>query len=32
VVVVKPDGTVAYRYASKHAGDHPAVADVLAAL
>lgn len=32
VVAVRPDGTVAYRYASKHPGDHPPIADVLAAL
>ena len=28
VVAVKPDGTVAYRYASKHPGDHPDPKDV----
>jgi hypothetical protein len=32
VVVVRPDGAVAYRYASAEAGDHPPIADVLAAL
>jgi AhpC/TSA antioxidant enzyme len=32
VVVVRPDGTVAYRYASAEAGDHPPIADILAAL
>ncbi len=32
VLVVRPDGTLAYRHASVAAGDHPPVADVLAAL
>jgi hypothetical protein len=32
VVVVRPDGTVAYRYASAEAGGHPPIADILAAL
>ena len=32
VVVVRPDGTVAYRFASAEAGDHPPIADILAAL
>ncbi len=32
VVVVRPDGTVAYRYASAEAGDHPPIAEILAAL
>ena len=32
VVVVRPDGTVAYRHASAEAGDHPPIADILAAL
>jgi peroxiredoxin len=32
VVVVKKDGSVPFRYASKHPGDHPAVEDVVAAL
>jgi len=32
VVVVRPGGRIAYRYLSKTAGDHPPVADVLAAL
>lgn len=32
VVVVRPDGTVAYRYASAEAGDHPPIGDILAAL
>jgi hypothetical protein len=32
VVVVRPGGDVAYRYASKHPGDHPDVKDVIAAL
>ena len=32
VLVVRPDGTMAYRHASAAAGDHPPVADVLAAL
>lgn len=31
-VVIAPDGSVAYRYASEVAGDHGAVSDVLAAL
>ncbi len=32
VLVVMQDGTVAYRYASEAAGDHPPVEDVLVAL
>lgn len=32
VLVVRTDGTVAYRYLSDSAGDHPPVADILAAL
>ncbi|BDG03657.1 hypothetical protein AMOR_26530 [Anaeromyxobacter oryzae] len=32
VLVVRPDGEIAYRYASAEAGDHPPLADVLAAL
>lgn len=32
VLVVRKDGTVAYRFASATAGDHPPVAEVLAAL
>jgi hypothetical protein len=32
VLVVMPGGDVVYRYASRVAGDHPPVADVLAAL
>ena len=32
VVIVKKDGTVTYRYASQHPGDHPPVSDVLKAL
>ncbi len=32
VLVVLPGGQVAYRYLSESAGDHPPVADVLAAL
>ena len=32
VLVVRSDGTVAYRYASAAAGDHPPVADILRAL
>jgi hypothetical protein len=32
VLVVRSDGTLAYRYASAVAGDHPPVADVLGAL
>lgn len=32
VVVVRPDGTVAYRFASAEAGDHPPIAGILAAL
>ena len=32
VLVVKKNGQVAYRYDSKHPGDHPPVADILAAL
>ena len=32
VLVVRSDGTLAYRYASAAAGDHPPVADILAAL
>jgi AhpC/TSA antioxidant enzyme len=32
VLVVRADGTVAYRYVSAAAGDHPPVADVLLAL
>lgn len=32
VVVVRPDGSVPYYYASGFAGDHPPVAEVLAAL
>ena len=32
VLVVLPGGTVAYRYLSNSAGDHPPVADILAAL
>jgi len=32
VVVVRPDGTVPFRYLSETAGDHPKLADILAAL
>jgi hypothetical protein len=32
VLVVLPDGNVAYRYRSESAGDHPRLADILAAL
>ena len=32
VLVVQPGGAVVYRSLSEHAGDHPPVADVLAAL
>ena len=32
VLVVLPRGRIAYRYLSREAGDHPPVADVLAAL
>jgi AhpC/TSA antioxidant enzyme len=32
VLVVLPGGSVAYRYLSESAGDHPAVADILRAL
>lgn len=32
VLVVRPGGRVAYRYASDAAGDHPPVEDILAAL
>jgi hypothetical protein len=32
VLVVRPGGVVAYRYLSKVPGDHPPVADILAAL
>lgn len=32
VLVVRPDGTVLYRYLSAFAGDHPKVAAILAAL
>lgn len=32
VLVVLPGGRIAYRYLSREAGDHPPVADVLAAL
>lgn len=32
VLVVRQDATVAYRYVSDTAGDHPPVADVIAAL
>jgi hypothetical protein len=32
VLVVLPGGEIAYRYLSERAGDHPPVADVLAAL
>ena len=32
VLVVRPGGAIAYRHLSGEAGDHPAVADVLAAL
>jgi peroxiredoxin len=32
VLVIRSDGTVAYRYASAAAGDHPPVADILGAL
>ena len=32
VVVLHPDGTVAYRYASAEAGDHPPMAEILSAL
>jgi hypothetical protein len=32
VLVVRPGGGIAYRYLSREAGDHPPVADVLAAL
>ena len=32
VLVVRPGGEVAYRYLSQAAGDHPPVADILAAL
>lgn len=31
-VIIQPDGTVSYRYASTEAGDHPAIADMLATL
>ncbi len=31
-VIVKPDATVAYYFASAEAGDHPPVADLLGAL
>ena len=32
VLVVRPDGSVAYRYASAAAGDHPPGSDILGAL
>ena len=32
VVAVRPDGTVAYRYASAEAGDHAPIADILSAI
>lgn len=32
VLVVRPDGTLAYRYTSEAAGDHPPIADVLGSL
>jgi hypothetical protein len=32
VVVVRPGGMLAYRYASAEAGDHPPIANILAAL
>ena len=32
VLVVQPDHTIGFRYESEVAGDHPAIADVLAAL
>ena len=32
VVVVRPDGTIPYRYASSETGDHPPVEDVLEVL
>jgi hypothetical protein len=32
VVVLHPDGTMAYRYASAEAGDHPPMAEILSAL
>ena len=32
VAVVRPDGTIAYLYRSREAGDHPALDEVLAAL
>lgn len=32
VLVVRPGGEVAYRYISEVSGDHPPVADVLAAI
>jgi hypothetical protein len=31
-LVIAPDGTLRYRYASRASGDHPAVRDLLAAL
>jgi NAD(P)-dependent dehydrogenase (short-subunit alcohol dehydrogenase family) len=32
VFVIRPDGELTYRYASREAGDHPPVEDILAAL
>lgn len=32
VVAVEPGGSIVYRYGSRHAGDHPPVADILAAV
>lgn len=32
VLVVRPDGVVLYRYQSETAGDHPPLADIIAAL
>ncbi len=32
VLIVRPDASVAFRYLSNEAGDHPPLADVLAAL
>ena len=32
VVVLHPNGTVAYRYASAEAGDHPPIAEILSVL
>jgi hypothetical protein len=31
-VIIKPDGTMPYYFASSEAGDHPSVEDMLAAL